>query len=315
MFNLASDSSDLDFKGIYLPSPKKFYENEKMKKVYSFQTSKGKNSNKDVDFSLFSLPFFLDLLKKGDFNMMELLYTPEDKILINSPLMREIIGHRDNLMLKEVSTFLVFFKKEYKKYSLNIYHHSHRKKIIDFLSKNSGTNLRLKDVWDEIKEYAKDDANGVLFTEVKTGVNNIHPAIDVGLRKFQWDFKIDYVIKELSKTIEKAGSRSIDVLENGKNFKGLYHCLRVLYEAEDILTEGVLHIPFSKERHENLFNIKNNCVNEDKVLELINNQLEKVKSLEEKNRSNRKEIVDRIDKIKFNLDAIQKINYLIKGVS
>jgi hypothetical protein len=78
------------------------------------------------------LPFFLELLKKGDFNMMESLFTPEDKIILITPLMKEIIEHRENLILKNIKTFIGFFNKEYVKYTSNVFHHKHRVDFVKF---------------------------------------------------------------------------------------------------------------------------------------------------------------------------------------
>ena len=92
-FDLNTPNSDQDFRGIYMPSNKEFYEGETKRKMVDYSTNPGnkknvKNSSDDIDFTLFSITKFFQLLKAGDFNMMEMLHTPEDKILIDSSYMK-----------------------------------------------------------------------------------------------------------------------------------------------------------------------------------------------------------------------------------
>lgn len=315
-FDLQSKKSDLDFKGIYLPSPEKFYKNKDLFKVISYNTNtkNTKNTNEDIDLSLVPLPFFFELLKKGDFNMIELLNTPKDKILLTTNLMDDIFKIKEKLLLRNIKTFIGFFNKEYTKYSINIHHHKHRVDFVNFLnSLNLDNGIRLKNHWDSIVKYSLNKNNGLNITKSKTGSNNEHPTIEIGLRKFQWGSKISYVTKELAKSIKEAGNRQKNIVEKGQDLKGLYHCLRLLYEGEDLLTKGNIEIPISKKRHDLLYKIKNNKIEENEASKIVMEQLKKVQSIEENCISNQDEINFRIDKILFVLQGIMEIEYLLNG--
>ena len=313
-FNLQSEKSDLDFKGIYLPSPEKFYNNKQLDKVFNYSSGSydSKNTNEDVDLSLISLPFFFKLLAKGDFNMIELLHTPKDKIIKKSNLMDEILEKKNLLILKNVKTFIGFFNREYIKYAFNVKHHKHRVDFVKFLKTlDQSKGRRLDSHWNLIKKYASNKENGLELIKTKTGTFVEHPTINIGNRMFQWRSPIDYVIRELNKFIKNAGNRQKNIVENGRDLKGLYHCLRLLYEGEDLLTKGELEIPFNRERHKVLKEIKNNNMEEKEVVKIVENQLQKVNDLEMTVLTNQALIDYRTEKILNNLEAKMKIIYCL----
>lgn len=245
--------------------------------------------------------------------MIELLNTPKDKVLLTTEIMEDIFKIKEKFLLRNVKTFVGFFNSEYTKYSINIYHHKHRVEFVNFLKKlNIDNGVRLKNHWHLIEDYSIDKSNGLNIIKTKTGPHDEHPTIEIGLRKFQWGAKISYVVKELEKSIKVAGNRQENIVKNGQDLKGLYHCLRLLYEGEDLLLKGNIEIPFSKERHDLLYKIKNNEIEEKKASKIVMKQLKKVQSIEESCVSNQNRIDYRINKIQFLLEGIMKIQYLLQ---
>jgi hypothetical protein len=171
--------------------------------------------------------------------------------------------------------------------------------------------IRLQSHWPKIIEYSKDKNNGLNIIKTKTDKFTEHPTIDIGFRKFQWRAKVSYVIKELNKFIKVAGNRQKNIVEKGQDLKGLYHCLRLLYEGEDILNKGKLFFPFDKERYDLLFKIKNNKIKEKEALKIVEKQLEKVRNLEELILSNQDEINYRIEKMQDYLMGRMKLKYIL----
>ena len=313
-FNLAGPNSDKDYRGIYLPSPKEFYEGEGKRKMIDYSTNDGtkknlKNSKEDVDFTLFSITKFFELLKKGDFNMMELLHAPDDVILIDSGRMQAYRDIKKSFLVNDISAFLGFIKKEYKRYGININHYKEQEQLNEFLSKYP-PHTRLNTIWSDIKGYAKDN-DFITFTTSRTGNNNSVPSLKIAQRLYQNTVRVDYVTDAIKQRLETYGHRQKNMASDGVEFKGLYHALRLIYEANDLFDYGEFKLPFNKYRHETLKSIKFSIASQETIFGLIDNGIEYLYSRENEVVSNKKSVGNFIDKKIFDLEGSYKIKYLL----
>jgi predicted nucleotidyltransferase len=316
-FDLNSPNSDTDYRGIYMPSKQEFYEGEGRRRFWERKTTPGnrtgvRNSKDDVDFYLFSYTFFLELLGRGDFNCLELLHAPQDKIIIDSPEMQYLTSIRKNLIVNDISAFLGFIKKEYKRYGVNIHHYEAQQNFYDFLIKFN-PHTRLKDIWGEIKEYAKND-NQIVFTESFTGKKEMVPTLKLAQRLYQNTVRVDYVTKALKQRFDTYGHRQKSMAVSGKEFKGLYHALRLIYEANDIFDYGEMQLPFSPERHQMLRNIKDGNIEQEELFNLIDSEIDRLYNREKETTSNKERVQYTINKIINQKIGEQKIKYL-RGIT
>jgi len=312
-FDLNTPQSDKDYRGVYMPSLREFYEGENKRKFIEYKSNPGnklnvKNTNKDVDFNLFSITMFLDLLKRGDFNMQELLHAPEDKILIDSPEFKELRDIRQSLLVNDISAFLGFIKKEYRRYGVNIHHYEQQEKFLDFMEAFT-PHTRLKDIWSYIEAYAENN-DFIHFTDSLTGNNNRVPSLKIAQRLFQNTVKVEYVRDALKTKLERYGHRQRNMAKDGVEFKGLYHALRLIYEANDLYDHGEFKLPFSKERHDILLKIKTSAVDQDYIFNLIDNEIDLLYNREKNAVSNRHQVEHVIDKLMFKIHGQKKIEYL-----
>jgi hypothetical protein len=313
-FDLNSVNSDTDYRGIYLDSFQDSFESSKKIYQVDYKTKigEGKNTKNDVDFTLFSLSSFFKLLKSGDFNMMEALYTPEDKIIYKAPLFEEIISQRKNLLVNDISAFLGFIKKEYKRYGVNIYHYKIQEDFINFLKKWKIED-RLYTHWKEIIDYGI-DKEGIRFTNTK--INNSEkskeiPSIVIAERLYQNTNTIEYVINSIQTVLNKYGHRQKNMADSGVEFKGLYHAMRLIYEANDLFNLGELNFPFSKERHSLLRSIKEGNIDKDYLFKLIDSEIDSLYVKESSIKNNRIEVEKRIDDLEYTLRGKMSIIRLI----
>lgn len=309
-FNLNTANSDTDYKGIYLPSPKEMYDGESSRPFYERKTRKEKNTKNDkddVDLYMFSITNFLDLLSRGDFNCMELLFCTEENILITSPEYEQLREIRESLIVNDISCFLGFIKKEYRRYGVNIHHYKEQQDFVSFLKSipvyvDSVKNLRskavrLRDVWENIKEYSKDN-NFILFTTSETGTKgNDVPTLKIAQRFYQDTVTLDYVISAIETRLERYGHRQKHMAATGHEFKGLYHALRLIYEANDIYDHGRLFIPFDADRHKTLLDIKNGNVDQEWLFNLIDKEIDSLQERESVVRSNKPSVKALCDKL------------------
>ncbi len=267
-----------------------------------------KNTKDDVDFNLFSITMFYDLLAKGDFNCQEMLHAPDDKILIDSEDFRALRLIRKSLLVNDISSFLGFIKKEYRRYGINIHHYEQQEKFLYFMEKFP-IHTRLNEIWKEIKDFAKGNAF-ITFTESRTGNNNYVPSLKIAQRLYQNTVKVDYVTEALRTKLKKYGHRQRNQAKSGVEFKGLYHALRLIYEANDLYDHGEFKFPFSPERHKLLLDIKTSNVDQDFIFNLIDNEIELLYNREKSTVSNKRIVEDRINRLKFQIEGAKKIEYL-----
>ena len=67
LYGTATENSDLDYKGIYLPTKEQILLN-RFKKSHNIQTKKGssaKNTSDDIDIEFYSLQYFIKLACEG----------------------------------------------------------------------------------------------------------------------------------------------------------------------------------------------------------------------------------------------------------
>lgn len=315
-FDLNGPNSDTDYRGIYLDNyqdsfeaPKKVYQVD-----YKTKIGGGKNTSNDVDFTVFSLSSFLSLLKSGDFNMMEILYTPKNKIIYKTDLFDELVSIREKILVNDISAFLGFIKKEYKRYGVNIYHYKIQKDFLEFLKKWNN-NDRLESHWEEIIRYGM-NSEGIRFTSTK--INNSDkskeiPSIVIAERLYQSTTSIKHIVEAIEAVLNKYGHRQKNMAESGLEYKGLYHAMRLIYEANDLYDLGQLKFPFSKERLTLLRNIKNGNIEKDYLFELIDSEINALYKKECSVKSNRKQVERRIDDLDFRLRGKLSILSCIKG--
>ncbi len=317
-FDLNSPTSDTDFRGIYMPSKKEFYEGEPKRRFFERKTLEGnktgiKNTKDDVDFYLFSYTFFLDLLARGDFNCMEMLHAPEDKIIINNSRMDALTQLRQSLLVNDISAFLGFIKKEYRRYGINMNHYKIQEDFANFL-REFPPHTRLNEIWGKIERYGKHD-NQIIFTTSLTGNNKRVPTLKVAQRLYQDTVKTSYIVDMIDTRLKRYGHRQKNMAKSGVEFKGLYHALRLIYEANDLFDYGEFKLPFNSERHSMLKKIKGSDVTQEFVFNLIDSEIEKLfnreHELKRNGQGNRHSVEYIINKIKFKLEGTKKIQYIM----
>lgn len=304
-FDLNGPNSDIDYRGIYICPNQDCFDASNKTHMIEYNTNQVKNTKNtagDIDFTLFSFSSFLKLLRKGDFNMMEILYCPEDKILFKTPLYDELVKMRSNLIVNDVSAFIGFIKKEYKRYGCNIYHYKTQYNFIQFL-KQFHIHDPLKKHWSAIKKYAETE-EGIRFSQTmidNSGERTLVETIVIAERMHQGTAKCGYVVEAMESIISNYGHRQKNMAQSGVEYKGLYHALRLIYEANDIFDTGELSFPFSKERYDTLYRVKNSLVTTDYIFNLIDGELHKLQTRYKNTVTNRARVEYTIDKIEYTL--------------
>jgi predicted nucleotidyltransferase len=242
LFGTNTPASDTDFKGVYLPSKEELLLGTAKPSV-SIKTNESglKNTKDDVDVEFYSLQKFMQMLHEGQTVALELLWTPEDKIITKSPFWDELRSHRAELLHKKVTAFVHYCKTQADKYGVKGSRMGAAKKVLTFLGKLPGYD-RMSTHWDSfVTEFS--NVEHIEFGSQDLTVDVVRH-MEVCNRKFQEHAKVEYVLNSLSKLYESYGARA-KAAENseGIDWKALSHAYRVCCQAIEILSEETLTLP------------------------------------------------------------------------
>jgi len=296
-YNLDLPTSDTDIKGVFYLPKEIFYGFHHIQQV----------SNESNDIVFYEIGRFLELLSKNNPNILELLETPKDKILIKNPIMEKIVTN-DFLSKKCKDTFGGYaFTQVRKARGLN-------KKIVNPMPKekkivldfcyilNKQGSIPLKE-WlsEEVKEqqniglvnipHFKDtyglyydhssqlEYNGVMKKETATTVLLSSIPKDekpITYLQFNQDGYIKYCKdhKEYWDWVDKRNeARYENNIQHGKNYdsKNMMHTFRLLDMAEEILREGKIYV--QRDNRDELLKIRNGEWQYEELIEMANKKM------------------------------------------
>jgi predicted nucleotidyltransferase len=121
LYGTATTASDLDIKGIYIPTAKDIVL-QRVQHVISFKRAKShgeKNTPEDVDREIYSPKKFLDLLAEGQSVALDMLFAPSNAML-SSPHKEwhEICALAPKLFTKRAASFVRYCKQQANKYGI-----------------------------------------------------------------------------------------------------------------------------------------------------------------------------------------------------
>jgi predicted nucleotidyltransferase len=277
-FNLNTEKSDLDFRGIYLPSPQDIFSKTYEKQV-SLNTKdrheKKKNTNDDIDCTFYSIDEFLNLLSCGDFNMLELLYTPTDKIIQTSQEFQNLQELKQTFNPIDLSSFIGFVKKELKVYALESNSFERLSALKQFLETKNLDSV-IQSYWSDVEEWCKKNKYAKITTVPINKNNQSIPAIEIASRIFIGTDRTRVLIRRLDGLLEKFGHRKKMQAENKMDYKGVSHAFRLLYEAESLIDKDMLELPFPSEKEQFLKKVKNQEISLEEIEPIFMDKLNKV---------------------------------------
>lgn len=249
--------SDDDFQGVFLPSAEDMLSMHKCpgELTEDVKLSTGaKNEAGDIDCKYYSLQKFFKLAAEGQPGQLEMLFAPADMILTSSS---EWLTIQENLHLflskKGISPFIGFALSQahravVKGENLNLI-----REIIkwgdelDDAERRSplGENFTLNDKKDIAYLQPKGSVQeGLIMAAVKYYINDHgFPQVRVAGRDWDQNVQTKAFIAGMKKLEGKYGSRVENAAAQGYDYKSLGHAVRLLGQAEEYLTTGVITLP------------------------------------------------------------------------
>lgn len=256
LFGTDSEKSDTDYQGIYLPSIEDILIRNVSKTIdLSTGTKKTRNTSNDTDIMLMSIFQFVDLLKKGDTNAIDIgfsVFRSETIVESNANFVNAIKVWFPKMLSKKSKSFIGYCLNQAAKYGVK------GDKLKDVLA--------LKNAILKFEErLMKLDNGGMLimsvrfseFTNSEEFLNIVkdHPQFEIikiedseYLTVLGKNLQLTAPFKKYSDLIKKIvdsyGERTIIAMEaGGVDWKSLSHAVRVVDELNELLETGFIKFP------------------------------------------------------------------------
>jgi len=292
LYGTETEKSDLDVKGIYLPDFKDVVLGRAAKTV-SFNTKQNanaKNTKDDIDEEYYSLQYFLELACKGETFTQDMLHCNKKNTLISSLEWEHIKAKRNLFYSKKMSAFIQYTLNQTAKYCIKGSRLDAIKDARDLMKQICVTkpDVRLKDIPAVLHQLIISHHEYCRFDIRETDKTS---EFEICGKKMQLTAKASYFLEMLERFYDSYGGRAILAMENkGLDFKAISHCLRAIYQLEEIVLTGDLKYPLKEADFLKDVKLGKKHFINDGIRDLIENKTLELKQLVEK--SDLRESVD-----------------------
>lgn len=269
LYGTDNKDSDLDIKGVFLPSPSQVYLKEVPDTIrLDIKLSKGlKNTKDDIDIELWSIYKFLQLARQGETNALDILHS--NQLLHETFTWKRIYEKRSRFYSKNMKAFLGYAQKQAAKYGIKGSRLQAAKDFLEFLQGRDMEN-RMDLVWEQLptgehSKYLLDNPSGIKQYQVCGKI--IQNTVTIG-----------YAYKILKKFYDAYGERAKLAARNeGIDWKALSHAHRAADQLAQIYTNNDLVFPLKTAG--TLKKIKEGKLDATFVLNNLEAKIERIKDL------------------------------------
>jgi hypothetical protein len=243
LFGLDTPDSDRDYKGIFQASIEDIILRKDVKTINQSTTGNdSKNSSSDIDTELKELRTFINDCLAGQTYALEMLFTPDQFIIESSPTWDFITANRNKLTPNDLQPFIGYAFSQSQKYSLRGKRLEELERVIKWFQ-TQNPNDKLANTIDQLPK------SDYTFTQVYKHQLKLQSHPDeqrlccLGMI-FQYNKPIKECLPTLLKRLDQYGTRSETAKEaEGTDWKSYSHAFRLMYEWEQLLTQGQLTFP------------------------------------------------------------------------
>lgn len=270
LYGTATENSDKDFRGIFMPLKQDIILNRKVAP---------KRPGVD-DTEYFSIYRFIDLALQGQTIALDMLFAPEEAMLISSPVWEKMQENKERFLFKDMSAFVGFARDQAKKYSVKGNRLNEADAFLRVLD-STDPEARMITIWDELPvglylEYTDDDIQGI-------------PQYRALNRILKATYKVSYVKEMISGVIADYGNRARKAKKaDGADWKALSHAVRAPLEVIELYRNRTITFPLKNRKL--ILKIKKGEMPFRKVINLIDDLV--VKTERDKNMSGLPEAPD-----------------------
>jgi hypothetical protein len=241
LYGMATSDSDIDYKGVFLPSKDEILLG-RVPKCHSWSTGDAVSKNRpgDVDVETYSLHYFVMMACEGQIVALDMLHAPDSFIVESSDIWKAIVRERRRFYTKSLKTFISYARRQAAKYGIKGSRLNAAATVLGLL-KSEAPSRTLGTVWNKLprNEYCLEaglDPQGLRLYQVCG-------------KEFQESAAIGYVAPVLEKFCEEYGNRARLAAENRDiDWKAVSHALRAAYQIKEILTAATITFPLREAR-------------------------------------------------------------------
>lgn len=247
LYGTNTPASDTDYKGIFLPSHVQCFTQTCPKNIGgSTGKNDSRNTKDDIDMSLWSLQYFLQLVSQGETNALDLLYSftfPEMEVYRDedSPMNFIFRNHKRLFDIRSCNAYVGYAIGQAKKYGIKGSRLGVLKKVARFVGRifELGDNInKLSEVIDSILEECYDSS--FCFEKEINGYRALVLCGKVHLESIS----IEEFNTRLQKEYKRYGDRAEQAEKNeGIDWKALSHAVRALTQMKQLIDTGVIRYP------------------------------------------------------------------------
>ena len=242
LYGMSTPESDLDIKGVYIPSEKDlFLGNSKSEYTWSSGSDHGKNSKEDVDVQFFSLPRFIEMLINGDTIAVDMIHCNKENLLFSSDEWDDLQSCRSIFYQKNMKAFTGYIKKQVHRYGVRGSRVKAIEDVLSIVSKHSDNRLGDASGFEEwcLKSKSGEHSESFDITE-----KNGEPFYVVCVSKYSNMTRCNEISNSLQKKLDGYGDRAKKARENnGVDWKAVSHAFRCAYQLKEIFETGDLKHP------------------------------------------------------------------------
>ena len=237
LYGTDTPSSDTDYKGIFLPTPKQVITQSVPKSLHTTTgTNRSKNSPEDTDEEIYSLHYFLTLAGKGETVALDMLHCPTTHTLTTSEEWQFIRTNRQRFYTRTLRAYVGYCRGQAAKYGIKGSRLDDCRRVVEFLTGREG---KLAEFWDELPT-----GEHIRKYEEENSTQTDRRMYEVCSRKVPVTASVQYVRTVFQKYFEAYGARAHLAAENkGIDWKAISHAFRGGFQLKEILLTGDLKYP------------------------------------------------------------------------
>ena len=240
--------SDIDIRGIFLPSMESLQLNEAPKSLhYSTGNNERRNTAHDVDIDLWSVQhWLLKLLPTGDTGALDVLFAPSNTActLFRSPVLNEVFANPLKLMdTSSGRAYAEYSLGQAKKYGIKGSRIGALRRVWHWLDEQNGLQPQEK-LLAFIEDIALSCADERFCYAVETREGN---ALHLCGKTHMGSIRMEEFSRRVQLDMQRYGARAMEAERNeGLDFKALSHAVRALYQMKELLLTGKIIFPLQK---------------------------------------------------------------------
>ncbi len=282
LFGTNTESSDRDFKAVCLPSGDDILL-QKVRRSRNNATSEEKNQPEQEDIEFMSLQHYLKKLCEGQTMAVDMAFAPESSYVKGSlgPEWYAVRNHLGSFIHSNVNIFTEFALHQMRRYDVKAERLSAVEAAHGFFSSMRalyGASTKVGTVRMDLMALTIEHPRGIMgFVQVPNPARK-----DSSIEHFEcYGRKVPMGASVLEaaniyrKASEFYGKRSrLAQQMGGQDWKAMYHAVRIVREAEELLLEG--KITFPRPEADTLLTIRRGKVPHAEVMGMIESGLERV---------------------------------------